>query len=287
MSDKMLIYYQGVIIMLKKYKPYIVFFYLAAAVALVLAAFFDLDIDKALNNPSNPLAVWLYNTGEIPGRLICPLAGAVLFYTCKGRVEKIISLIIQLGGSAYLGYYIGKHFFVEENQMLFSIVYGLGVGTLLLLAGKYIKLPDEYIKPLRTLAVFGIIIMFAQIGLIEGMKYLWGRVRFRDLLAAGSYDAFTPWYKINGINGNKSFPSGHTAGAGMSYILMLFPLAFDKYKNKTALCFLIPCAYTSLVAYTRLVMGAHYLSDVTVGGIVSFTIVLVALAVYQRKYQAD
>ena len=126
--------------------------------------------------------------------------------------------------------------------------------------------------------------MFVQITAVEGMKYLWGRVRFRDLLAAGSYDAFTPWYKINGINGNKSFPSGHTAGAGMSYLMMAFPYLSKKWKNKKTLCFVIPLVYTSVVAFTRLVMGAHYLSDVAMGGIVSFTVVIIAFTLYEKKF---
>ncbi|MCD7796951.1 MAG: phosphatase PAP2 family protein [Clostridiales bacterium] len=125
--------------------------------------------------------------------------------------------------------------------------------------------------------------MAIQLLTIEGLKYLWGRVRFRDLLAAGSYDEFTPWYQINGINGNKSFPSGHTAGAGMSYLLMFMPY-LSKNKNKScAVCFLMALIYTSAVAYTRLVMGAHYLSDVTAGGLISFTIVIIAVAIFDKR----
>ena len=69
----------------------------------------------------------------------------------------------------------------------------------------------------------------------------------------------------------------------MSYLFMLFPFVFDRYKNKKQLCFWLPCVYTSIVAFTRLVMGAHYLSDVTVGGIVSFSVVLIAMKVLDKK----
>lgn len=268
--------------MVKTYKKNIIGFYITAAVALCFAAFFDLKIDIWLNNPENPFCVWFYNTGEIPCRLIMPFAGTVIFYTADKMWQKIAGALVNLGGSAYMGTYIAKHFFVYENQLAFGIVYGIGFGVMLLLFGKLINIPEKLKKPLFVLAVAGIAVMAVQLSCIEGMKYLWGRVRFRDLLAQESYDAFTPWYVLNGINGNKSFPSGHTAGAGMSYLLMLFPFVFDKFKNKKQLCFWIPCIYTSIVAFTRLVMGAHYLSDVTVGGAVSFSIVLIAMAILQK-----
>ncbi|MGN1328626.1 MAG: phosphatase PAP2 family protein [Eubacterium sp.] len=269
--------------MLKKQKGNIILFYIAAVIALVAAAFFDLELDIILNNPEDIFANWFKNTGEIPSRLICPIAGTVLFYTYKNKLQRIAGFLIAMGGSAYFGYYIGKYFFVEENQMLFSIIFGVGFGVVCLIVGSFITIPDKYRDILRQTAIIGIAVMFAQIIAIEGMKYLWGRVRFRDLLAQGSYDAFTPWYHLNGINGNKSFPSGHTAGAGMSYLMMLFPYISEKWKKKSQLCFWIPCVYTSIVAFTRLVMGAHYLSDVAMGGIVSFTVVIVAMKIFEAK----
>lgn len=272
--------------MLKKYKTDIIIFYVAALAALLAALFWDLELDKLLNNPKDIFSIWFQNTGEIPSRLICPIAGTVLFYTYKTKLEQAAGLIICLGGSAYFGYYIGKYFFIEENRMLFSIIYGLGFGIVCLILGQLINVPDKYRELIRKAAILGIIVMFLQLAVVEGLKYLWGRVRFRDLIAAGSYDAFTPWYKINGINGNKSFPSGHTAGAGMSYLIMLLPYISDKWKNRTQICFWTAFIYTSVVAFTRLVMGAHYLSDVTAGGIISFTIVIVSIKIFE-KHCAD
>lgn len=270
--------------MIKRYKNEIYFFYITAIAALIAAAFCDLQLDVLLNNTENIVAVWFKNTGEIPGRLICPFAGTVLFYTYKDKIQQLAGAIITLGGSAYFGYYIGKYFFMDEHRMLFSIIYGLGFGITCLIIGKFIAVPDKHRDMLRQIAILSIIIMFVQITAVEGMKYFWGRVRFRDLLAAGSYDAFTPWYKINGINGNKSFPSGHTAGAGMSYLMMAFPYLSKKWENKKTLCFVIPLVYTSVVAFTMLVMGAHYLSDVAMGGIVSFTVVIIAFTLYEKKF---
>ena len=268
--------------MLKKYRTEIIVFYVLAAAAMVVASFFDLKLDIALNDPSNPFAVWLYRTGEFPSRLICPIAGAVIFRCTDKKAVAAIGAALCLGGSAYMGYYIGKHFFVEEYRMAFSLLWGIGFGVAALYAVRFVTVPDEFKRPLFTAAVIGVGVMTAQLLTVDIMKNLWGRVRFRDLLSSGSCDGFTAWFVINGKNGNKSFPSGHTAGAGMSYLLMLLPFIDKKREKYRAVYFWCPFIYTSAVALTRLVMGAHYLSDVTVGGVIAFSCVLVGIKVYEK-----
>lgn len=268
--------------MLKAYKNDIIIFYILTAAALIAAVFADLKIDILLNSPENAFAVWFYNTGEIPCRLICPVAGTALLYCCSNKFARFVGACISIGGGAYFGYYFAKHFFVEENNLAFGIVYGVGFSLVLILTAKFIKIPEHLKRPIAVLAIAGIAVMAVQLLAVEGMKYLWGRVRFRDLLAAGSYDAFTPWYVINGINGNKSFPSGHTAGAAMSFLAMLLPYVSKKAYEHRQLCFILPFLYTCVVAVTRLVMGAHYLSDVAMGGAVGLLTVIIAIAVLNK-----
>lgn len=272
-----------VVSVLKIYRKNITAFYILCAGALVAAAFVDLKLDIILNAPENAFAVWFYNTGEIPCRLICPLAGAALFYCCNSKFAKFVGACVSIGGGAYFGYYFAEHFFVEENQLIYGIVYGIGFSLVVMIIGRFIKIPQNLKKPIAALAVAGIAVMAVQLSVVEIMKYLWGRVRFRDLLAAGSYDSFTPWYIINGINGNKSFPSGHTGGAAMSFLAMFLPyISKSAYKHKQ-LCFFVPFIYTCTVAVTRLIMGAHYLSDVAMGGAVGMLTVVIAMAVLDKN----
>lgn len=269
--------------MLKYYKKNIILFFALCAAALIAALFVDLRLDILLNDPDNVIAVWFYNTGDVPCRLICPIAGAVIFYCCSSKITRFAGFCASLAGSVHFGYNFGKHFFAEENRLLFSILFGLGFGLVLLLAFKGITIPDRLKKPLAALAWAGIAVMAVQVLSVEAMKYLWGRVRFRNLLAEGSYEAFTPWFVLNGINGNKSFPSGHTAGAAMSFLAMLLPYVSKKAYAHRQLCFYIPFAYTCVVAVTRLVMGAHYLSDVAAGGAVGMLAVVIALAALDKR----
>lgn len=269
--------------MIKKYRKEIIFFYSVSALFLIIASFCDLQIDISLNSPANPYAVWFYKTGELPSRLICPLAGAVLLLFCKKKISKAVGFFVNIGGSAYLGYYTAKYFGTDTNRILF-IAAGIIFGFAVMIALKAIKLSDKTKKILCIFAAMGIAVMAVQLITVDIMKNVWGRVRFRDLIAVGSYDDFTNWYIVNGKNGNKSFPSGHTAGASMFFLTMLFPLLSDKLKKYSSLFFLIPFVYTVNIAVTRLVMGAHYLSDVTVGGIIGFTCVIFAIALCDKKY---
>jgi membrane-associated phospholipid phosphatase len=250
---------------------------------MIAAIFADLKLDIFLNNPQNAFAKWFEATGEMPCRLICPIAGTMVFYLSENKALRWFGFAVDIGGSLYLGYHISRYFFIEENKLVFGLLFGLGIGIIALIIGQYIHIGGDMKKLMLTLAVTGIIVMFVQLGVIEIVKYLWGRVRFRDLLKQNSYDAFTPWYHPNGINGNKSFPSGHTAGAAMSYLMMLLSYASEKWKKYYPVCFILPFVYTATVAFTRLVMGAHYLSDVTMGGAIGFTTVIVSMYILEKK----
>lgn len=137
-----------------------------------------------------------------------------------------------------------------------------------------------------------------------------GRMRFRAinsnvgqrLINAGLVQGYTPWYVRNGqpdeaiINSFidvypgasdafKSFPSGHTCAAGMSYALIMLPDVVD-FKHKKAgkiACWVTPIVITMLVAISRIVVGAHYMSDVTFGGTIAFVSFIIMREIFVCK----
>ena len=212
---------------------------------------------------------------------------ARIYKICDKTVFKVLGIIMYIGFTAYLGYYFAYYLFKEENMILFGVLFGLLLGCIFQYLSKFIVVPEELKKPLLILSIAGLAVMFVQLGLVEIAKTLWGRVRFRELLEMGSYDAFTPWYHLNGSNGHRSFPSGHTGGASMSYLMLYLPFVSEKWRKRSTLCFVVPFVFTSTVAFTRLVVGAHYLSDVTVGGTIGFITVFVGLIILEKKYFKD
>lgn len=279
--------------MIKRYRGAIITFYICAVASLVFASFYDLKIDQLLNNPTDPFSLWFYGTGEMPARITLPLAGVIIFRYGKKAISRPLGLALLGVGSVWLGIHIADYFFVEENYEIFGAMFGIGIGLITLAISKYVKLPNNIEDSLVVLAYAGVIALIFEIASVEGTKYLWGRPRYRAMLAADDFSVFQPWYHINGnkfralyehSNEIKSCPSGHTAGAAISYLAMLLPFTNSWFKGKEKLCFIAAFGYSSIVAYTRLVMGAHFLSDVTIGAIFSFTIVVITMAVLDKKF---
>lgn len=135
-----------------------------------------------------------------------------------------------------------------------------------------------------------------------------GRVRFRTMNYLGDFSYYTPWYVANGkrvltadgivastdatkaaaiLSGDtcKSFPSGHTFSAGLVYTLLALPHVCDKC-NKKWVKITLYCAtvcYTGLVAVSRIVAGAHYMSDVLFGGTIAFVGAIVMREIFVCK----
>ena len=166
---------------------------------------------------------------------------------------------------------------------------------------------DETLKNLLKF-VFAFILMAAVANLIIAVvKIPVGRMRFRamnsDLGALlGGFDNYTPWYQMRGgqpdadilnafagtygvDDAYKSFPSGHTCAAGMTYALCMLPDVL-KIKNKPlrALCWIFPVAFTGVVAISRIVVGAHFFSDVLFGGTIAFLSMALAREIFVSKF---
>ncbi len=267
--------------LLKLYKREIIAFYICAAVSLAVASFADLKIDILLNHPSDLIANWFEQTGEMPSSLLITVAMAFIMKLANPKWMKWVAGIGCVAGGGYFGDWFGGRLFEDnEFQTAYGIIFGVGFALTVIFVMQFITIPENVRKPLLIIAFVGLGAGALGTGLISLMKGLWGRTRFRSMEAP--YNEFTPWYIVNGFNGNHSFPSGHTAGAGVSYQLMLLPFVSEKCKKHKTALFVIAFAFTSVVALTRLVMGAHYLSDVTVGGTISFTCTLLGIAFYEK-----
>jgi membrane-associated phospholipid phosphatase len=113
----------------------------------------------------------------------------------------------------------------------------------------------RYAKVVVTVALFGYVIC------IQGVKYFWGRVRFRELDAA--FSLFTPWYLPQGITGSDSFPSGHAAMGFILLPLIIFLMNKKEWLKISVLILIIIWAVS--LALSRVAIGAHFASDVLFG----------------------
>ena len=161
---------------------------------------------------------------------------------------------------------------------------------------------DETIKKLLVFAIAVIIIAAVANGLVNLIKVPVGRPRYRAMNMSsaaeiGGFNNFKRWYEISGqpdehyllwfygsTDACKSFPSGHTCSAGMSYVLiMLIDVLKIKSKKIKALLWICPIVFTGIVAVSRIMVGAHFFSDVLVGGTIAFVTMIIVREIFICK----
>jgi membrane-associated phospholipid phosphatase len=89
-------------------------------------------------------------------------------------------------------------------------------------------------------------------GVVRCMKIFFGRARPKY---GGEFTFFSLDSHFN------SFPSGHSADAFVSGVFLYYLLKYSKYSKYRFL----PLAYALLIAFSRVVVSAHYLSDAVAG----------------------
>ena len=160
---------------------------------------------------------------------------------------------------------------------------------------------------LRVLVRFAVAtIVFAAVSTIAinlGFKDAFGRLRYRAMNVnpndpVTGFPAYSRWYELKGhsvsdeimmsvfghTDANKSFPSGHTGAAGTSYaLIMLNSTLKPKKKSVRVLFWVIPIVFTGLVAVSRIVVGAHFMSDVLMGGTFSFVLMMLSREIFIFK----
>lgn len=175
------------------------------------------------------------------------------------------------------------------------------------------RLSKPTLKKLEYLALAGVLMgIFIKIG--EHCKAITHRVRFREMVAysnnilddagmslgrvsklksrlncnmvsATDFQAYTMWFKKGndmGVYSNaNSFPSGHMMCSCSILLSALFSSVFKKTEKLIMPMLTISIVYITVMAYTRMVCGAHYLTDVAFGAVIGYTAFLIVIAVYR------
>ncbi len=240
--------------------------------------------------------------GAIVSGALLVLAWWFFFKDIIGYLFEHAGNIVGAGTTGNADVYEFRHAF---GVRLVEILAALLIAGITIFA--FMNIKAEHLKKLVWVVIAVVIATAISNALVAIIKKPVGRMRFRAInsdlgqafINGGQLKGFTPWYKANGqpssaiidsfVNtypGSKdafqSFPSGHTCSAGTSYAIIMLPYAID-FKHKKlakALCWTCPIVITGLVAISRIVAGAHYLSDVTFGGTIAFLCMVIAMEIF-------
>jgi len=276
--------------------------------------YYDLLINKSLSKTLNgnwaktAFAFIFSIIAEYPAYFILPIFAVMLFYSddllpAKWRIPfKILMAALSVGGWVilccksevadmiqYTGF-DGIKFYALMGALALCAA-GLG-----LFLGRYIPKKTRYV--LFKFAIFAITYLMISLVVSYGMKFIWHRMRFRDMLkenalANDGFSYFTPWFRpdtarieLSEDYKYTSFPSGHANAATHIFILCTLWKVLPKWHEKKWLGYMLygGCsAFVVLTAVSRICDDAHFLSDVVMGSLISYTIYKVTEILFFRK----
>jgi membrane-associated phospholipid phosphatase len=157
------------------------------------------------------------------------------------------------------------HALSQETRNLFEWITKAGVSTLYLIVAFGLFIFFRWIRPKRLYADCALL-FFSNVALsgivVNVVKFLVGRLRPKMLFEKGLYgfDPFRVGYEFN------SFPSGHATT--VFAIAVTCSIFWPKYR-------ILFFTFAATVALSRLVLNAHYLSDVLAGACIGIATAVV------------
>ena len=284
----------------KRYLSILIPFIVIWLAALVFATVYDLDISLAIADRYSVFGRLFEIIGEPPAILFAAFNFAVLMahslrfgdLTAKNKLTAVLFAVLCVGCVIYTAVKTYSYVTSWYNDLCVGFRLDLVFLLLMILAAIIISAVfimlaltanDEKLKTLYPIAKSCALAAVLTFVIIWALKFSFGRVRFRDL--NGDLTLFTPWYLPNpfmeqikrifaGYSGNYSFPSGHTANATVVVAAIHY---FPMFRKHTLLLKIIVIAVLSVwiptVAVSRVMVGAHYLSDVLFGMAITLLIV--------------
>ena len=271
----------------------ILFSFLLLLIMILCGSLWDYPISKALFNPSSLFGLFFAAFGEYPLALAFAVAGTLLIIS-RNKEKRVLSILQIILGVFFVFSSFSMATILPMLNLNLSLLPALLIGAtsvvLIIFGTAYISKESDRRTAIR-IALFIVSVVILDILIVNVVKVPWGRARMR-LIAIDERAYFVPWWKPGtemrdtlvamGVNGEefKSFPSGHTADASALLMLSILPFLSRKWEGKEDILFIIGIIWTIVVGFSRIVMGAHFLSDVTVGMTIGLLVFLLCSKVF-------
>lgn len=269
-------------------------------VLMVIGSFFDYQISSAVYNEKNAYGIFFAAFGEVPAMLLLGVAGTLLIKIAskKHMISFILSWVfgILLNGLAFMAIMVLPGLYMNIPKVvgfLIALVLVIGADVLIL---KMCRDTDRAI--LKKVVLLFVLTPILEMVIINIIKVPWARPRMR-MISVEPEAAFQSWWIVGsgmkeklmalGVAAEefKSFPSGHTGNAACTLLLSVFPVFCGKLRGKENLLFGIGVVFTLMVAFSRIIMGAHFVTDVSVGMMVTFIVIIVLYKLIFRSVKKE
>ena len=243
--------------------------------------------------------------------VIIPMAGALAQRSLqKSGAAKIIGAAISVALIAALSYLAAKAFTSSDcldsvfpsirGKMWLIIPIALAVFMPLGFLGYKLagKTTDEKLARRIVMLLLAIVAAYAFQEVLKGMMH---RPRYRTAIQGYEGVGFIPWYeKFKGYSKElaenlglhkdefASFPSGHSMMSMACFIS--FPALswlFKSLQGKELQLAVCGAVYSVTVMFSRIMAGAHYLSDVSASGVIMLTVSIIYMILLKRTYKEE
>lgn len=271
-------------------------------VLLTIGSFYDFQISNAVFVKDNGFVTFMASLGEYPAYSLITFCGGFIIGSGFKHYRKKSGnyILIFLGLIAFgLGfYYQGKAitsvngYNMENMRWIIGMPISFAIISPMVMLGCFaaFKNPDRNLwkTAVAVASTLGIAIIIVTV-----IKAIPHRPRFR-FLVQGHSELFKNWWEPfeeykNYIVGDitseefKSFPSGHTANACvllcLPYIVDFIGIKNEKIRTGS---FYVGFAYVLLLAFTRIQCGGHFLSDISMGALVSTACMFITNEIIQK-----
>ena len=283
-------------------------------IGFVLGSFFDLQIDAALYSDANPFGLIMASFGVYPCYAgLAFIGGGFLATSYKNKdmrlITRIVSYVLAIAAYGMAIYLCGKElpspngYDVPELAWLSYLICTIVFGGVFVWAFFVCRKGDRnYLWKIIVIMTIIFVIALLPAGFV--IKLFIHRPRYRyavrgDLTAFYNWWEMFPEYKkyISSADNSivvfgkeitkeefKSFPSGHS-GTGM-IMAMFLPFAsyfFPRLKGKEIVLFYTGAVWGFLMMYSRMLVGAHYLTDTCMGSLIVMIVFYITNEVAYRK----
>lgn len=261
---------------------WLVFGLLLGAAGLAIGTFGDLPLDQMIYDPFNVWARILAACGPAPAFWGIGAAGLLTLDIWKGKKTMTLGWLFAFAtnviGPVYMAQSINEELGLTWWMCWLS---GLLIFLLPALLFWYLMRKADRKDKIRAIWIL-LIVCGGSTAVIQVVKRIWFRPRYFALLENPEL-TFRTWYDFgkSGVSQFmalyetnhdlfRSFPSAHVASAACLFVWAIIP-CFTK-RGSVSLAMIVAYLGSLAVMGSRMVRGAHFLSDISVGFLITFVL---------------